>query len=93
MKTTNCFTSACRYCNSYQPQGRRGGMCEQLGVPVQAQWKSCNFAKSPFDSPLEEIALLERIFISNSSNYDTLDLKNNSSDLEFSLNEQEVIAA
>lgn len=93
MKTTNCFTSACRYCSSYQPEGRRGGMCEQLGVPVQAQWKSCNFATSPFGShwqTLEDIALLEKSF---SLNYDTLDIKNNLSDLKSSLNEHEAIAA
>lgn len=65
MKRNNCITSACRYCHSYQHQGRRGGMCEQLGVPVQSQWKSCNLATPLFNSHwdnLEEIALLEKSF-------------------------------
>lgn len=65
MYSTKCNTSACRYCHSYQPEGRRGGMCQQLGVTVQAQWKSCNFAKPIFSvhgENLEGIALLEKSF-------------------------------
>ena len=66
MKTVNGLTSACRYCRFYQPQGRRGGgMCQQLGVPVQAVWKSCNLAAPPFGSSwesLEEIVWLEKSF-------------------------------
>ncbi|MGK7875285.1 MAG: hypothetical protein AB4426_18900 [Xenococcaceae cyanobacterium] len=62
MKTTNFLTSACRYCRHYKPEGRRGGMCQQLGVPVQASWKACVLAAPPFTSnweSLEEIVLLE----------------------------------
>jgi hypothetical protein len=65
MKNNNCITSVCRHCHSYQHEGRRGGMCQQLGVLVQSQWKSCNLAKPFFNSNLEnleEIALLEKSF-------------------------------
>ncbi|HYW21765.1 MAG TPA: hypothetical protein VE956_21150 [Nodularia sp. (in: cyanobacteria)] len=48
MKPIKFFTSACRYCRHYQPEGRRGGMCQQLGSPVQAAWKACSLALPPF---------------------------------------------
>ncbi len=65
MKSINSCTSACRFCRFYQPEGRRGGMCQQLGVLVQAGWKSCNFASPVFTSnwePISEIARLEKSF-------------------------------
>ncbi len=48
MKSQNFLTSACRYCRYYQPEGRRGGMCQQLGVQVQGSWKACALALPPF---------------------------------------------
>lgn len=48
MKSINSLTSACRYCRHYKPEGRRGGMCQQLGAPVQACWKACALALPPF---------------------------------------------
>ncbi|KZL49028.1 hypothetical protein A2T98_14840 [Nodularia spumigena CENA596] len=48
MKPIKFLTSACRYCRHYQPEGRRGGMCQQLGSPVQAGWKACSLALPPF---------------------------------------------
>ncbi|MDB9372438.1 hypothetical protein [Nodularia sphaerocarpa] len=48
MKPIKILTSACRYCRHYQPEGRRGGMCQQLGSPVQAGWKACSLALPPF---------------------------------------------
>lgn len=48
MKPTKFLTSACRYCRHYQPEGRRGGMCQQLGGLVQASWKACSLALPPF---------------------------------------------
>ena len=62
MKKANILTSACRYCRYYQPEGRRGGTCQQLGVPVRASWKACTLAMPPFTSTwenLEEIVFLE----------------------------------
>ncbi len=48
MKTLNFPTSACRVCRYYRPEGRRGGTCQQLGVPVSANWKACALALPPF---------------------------------------------
>ena len=52
-------TSTCRYCRFYQPEGRRGGSCQMLGVPVQSSWKVCALAASPFKATLKK---LEDIF-------------------------------
>ena len=59
MKKNNFSTSACRYCGFYQPEGRRGGSCQRLGVPVQGSWKACTFASHPFETTLKK---LEDIF-------------------------------
>ncbi|AVH66097.1 hypothetical protein CDG77_28665 [Nostoc sp. 'Peltigera membranacea cyanobiont' 213] len=48
MKPIKFLASACRYCRHYQPEGRRGGVCQQLGAPVQATWKACSLALPPF---------------------------------------------
>ncbi|MCW5314536.1 hypothetical protein GTQ43_12165 [Nostoc sp. KVJ3] len=48
MKPIKFLASACKYCRHYQPEGRRGGMCQQLGAPVQATWKACSLALPPF---------------------------------------------
>jgi len=55
MKTLNFPTSACRLCRHYQTEGRRGGMCQQLGVPVRASWKACSLALPPFAPSWESI--------------------------------------
>lgn len=59
MNEMNFSTSACRYCRFYEHQGRRGGSCQMLGVPVQSSWKACAFASPPFDTTLKK---LEDIF-------------------------------
>ena len=59
MKEINFSTSACRYCGFYQPEGRRGGSCQRLGVPVEGSWKACVFASHPFETTLKK---LEDIF-------------------------------
>lgn len=55
MKTVNFLTSACRYCRFYKPEGRRGGLCQQLGVPVSGSWKSCSLALPPFAPSWENL--------------------------------------
>jgi len=40
--------STCRYCHFYQIEGRRGGLCQRLAVPVQGNWKVCAVAALPF---------------------------------------------
>lgn len=41
-------TPACRHCRYYIPQGRRGGLCQQLNVMVQSGWKACSLSIPPF---------------------------------------------
>ena len=55
MKTLNCPVSSCRNCQHYQPEGRRGGHCQQLGVPVQGSWKACSVASPAFTPSWENI--------------------------------------
>jgi len=40
--------SSCRHCQLYRAEGRRGGYCQQLNVPVQGNWKSCSLVIPPF---------------------------------------------
>jgi len=65
MKTANFITSSCRYCRYYQAEGRRGGTCDQLNVPVQGQWKACALAARPFANSwenLEDVVHLEHSY-------------------------------
>lgn len=65
MKSSNTLTSACRCCHYYRPEGRRGGMCSQLGVLVQSNWSSCSLAVPAFTTTwekLQDIVLLENSF-------------------------------
>ncbi len=55
MKETHFLTSACRYCRHYQPEGRRGGSCHVLGVPVESGWQACVLASPAFETTLENI--------------------------------------
>lgn len=48
MNPLNLLNSACRFCRYYEPEGRRGGMCQQLGAPVQGRWKACALALPTF---------------------------------------------
>ena len=63
MKTQLFLTSTCRCCRYYQPEGRRGGTCQQLCVPVQGDWKACSLAAPPFATTWEHlgknVAILE----------------------------------
>lgn len=59
MNQINFSTSACRHCRHYEPQGRRGGDCQMLGVSVQSTWKACALAAPPFKTTLTK---LEDIF-------------------------------
>lgn len=65
MKTADFITSSCRYCRYYQAEGRRGGICNQLNVPVQGQWKACALAARPFAGSwenLEDVVHLEHAY-------------------------------
>ncbi|MGB3420933.1 hypothetical protein [Dolichospermum sp. FACHB-1091] len=54
-QATKRLTSTCRYCRYYQPQGRRGGMCEKLTAPVQGVWKACPLALPAFSPSWENL--------------------------------------
>lgn len=59
----NSVTSACRSCRYYTPEGRRGGNCQQLGVPVRSSWKACSLAIPPFAPSwegIEEVLLWQK---------------------------------
>ncbi|NEP34243.1 MULTISPECIES: hypothetical protein [Moorena] len=62
MKTLNLPISSCRFCQYYQSEGRRGGMCQQLGVPVRASWKACAFAVPTFSSSSSSWETLEQMW-------------------------------
>ena len=49
MEPLNRSSSCCRNCRHYQPEGRRGGHCQQLGVPVQGSWNACSLASLAFN--------------------------------------------
>lgn len=53
MKSNDAFTSTCRHCRFYSPEGRRGGYCSQLNVAVQSTWKSCSLATPIFEPDWE----------------------------------------
>jgi hypothetical protein len=55
MKPIKHFTSACRYCRHYQPEGRRGGTCQILSAPVQGTWKACHLALPAFAPSWESL--------------------------------------
>lgn len=62
MKTANFSTSSCRHCRYYQTEGRRGGVCHQLSVPVRSEWAACTLAARPFNAAwesLEDVVRLE----------------------------------
>ncbi|MCU0570619.1 MAG: hypothetical protein MUF49_29090 [Oculatellaceae cyanobacterium Prado106] len=48
MKSSEGNISSCKHCQFYRAEGRRGGNCQQLGVPVQGTWKICPLAVPPF---------------------------------------------
>ena len=62
MKRANFLVSACRFCRFYQPEGRRGGSCQKLNVPVESNWSACALSSLPFTQRwenLEDIIYLE----------------------------------
>ncbi|NJK36379.1 MAG: hypothetical protein HC835_12605 [Oscillatoriales cyanobacterium RM2_1_1] len=60
MRSSSGPTSCCRYCQYYTPEGRRGGQCSQLSVPVQGAWEACPLALQAF-APTWEDPILEGV--------------------------------
>ena len=65
MKKIKFFASSCRYCRYYKPEGRRGGICNRLEVPVESSWKACSLALPPFSCTFNTI---EKMVLLNASN-------------------------
>jgi hypothetical protein len=59
MKTMGCQILCCSRCRHYSPEGRRGGHCSQLGVPVQGRWNACSLSMPVFSTPLPDLSTLE----------------------------------
>ncbi|NJL45183.1 MAG: hypothetical protein HC922_04340 [Leptolyngbyaceae cyanobacterium SM2_3_12] len=59
MKSMRCQTSCCSRCRHYTPEGRRGGHCSQLGVPVQGRWTACSLSAPVFLTPMPETSSVE----------------------------------
>jgi hypothetical protein len=50
--------NSCRFCQHYVPEGRRGGNCTKLRVPVQGSWSPCPLVSDPFSSPWDDTVAL-----------------------------------
>ncbi|MBK4728641.1 hypothetical protein JJD41_01890 [Oxynema sp. CENA135] len=55
--------SRCRYCQHYQIEGRRGGSCHKLGVPVRGDWKTCSLALPIFGTHWRTVEELEKLWL------------------------------
>lgn len=49
MNSLSSSVVVCRLCQHYRPEGRRGGICGKLDVPVAATWEACSLASHPFE--------------------------------------------
>ena len=84
MKIANSLNFNCRHCRHFDPEGRRGGTCQKLGVPVHSNWEACALACPPFSpswKTLEDIAHLETSF---NFNYTTESKPDSISNIELS---------
>lgn len=48
MNIGDLSTSSCRHCQHYQIEGRRGGHCTLLSVPVRSEWSACSLGSPAF---------------------------------------------
>jgi hypothetical protein len=55
MDSLDKSVETCRLCKHYNPEGRRGGVCEKLDVHVKSAWNACTLASHPFDVSSETI--------------------------------------
>ena len=56
----------CRYCSYYQPQGRRGGSCQRLNVPVASDWQACSLWVPLFEETVVPVGNLMVVEVVNS---------------------------
>jgi hypothetical protein len=55
MKDPVVLSLTCRYCQHYQPEGRRGGHCHRLEAMVDGQWQACSLAIPAFAMAPEQL--------------------------------------
>jgi hypothetical protein len=55
MKDPVVLSLTCRYCQHYQPEGRRGGYCHRLEAMVDGQWQACSLAIPAFATAPEQL--------------------------------------
>ncbi|HIK11661.1 MAG TPA: hypothetical protein IGS52_15610 [Oscillatoriaceae cyanobacterium M33_DOE_052] len=53
MNTQTCSPARCASCHYYEIEGRRGGSCHLLGVPVRGSWNACSMSYRTFTQPPE----------------------------------------
>ena len=70
MSNQSCLVSSCRSCRYYTPEGRRGGLCQQLGAPVSSHWKACSLAFPPFAPSWEHLEELVTLTSSTAIRHD-----------------------
>lgn len=87
---TDISTSVCRYCRFYQPEGRRGGSCQKLGVPVESKWKACTFASLPFKTTVTKLEEIFQLYsaVELASDVSEADAKGNYSTVDLKKTEQ-----
>lgn len=55
MQQKNLSNAKCRHCRFYEPEGRRGGCCQKLGVAVDATWSVCSLVSFPFEDNFKHL--------------------------------------
>ncbi|MDB9525915.1 hypothetical protein PN498_07955 [Oscillatoria sp. CS-180] len=55
MDITQFDVSCCQRCRHFTLEGRRGGHCGQLNVPVQGRWTACSLANPVFSEPISTV--------------------------------------
>ena len=58
MDVTQFGISCCQRCRYYTLEGRRGGHCSQLNVPVQGKWSACSLAVPFFIKSMNPVSRL-----------------------------------
>ena len=77
MSHQSCLLSSGRSCRYYTPEGRRGGLCQQLGAPVGSHWKACSLAFPPFAPSWEHLEELVTLTSSTAIRHDLVLSKTN----------------
>ncbi|WP_354634625.1 hypothetical protein [Planktothricoides raciborskii] len=60
MNYNNYSTLSCRFCQHYEVEGRRGGICHLLNVSVQGNWQACPLAIRSFVTELIAIETISQ---------------------------------